>query len=97
MQAQAVGVGDPAPDFTLPSAKHGDFKLSSLRGKSLQIPVRGSLTQPQLDARVLEGLAREAFTAPVENVLEKELQKGLDKGFGKDLEKGLNRFLPGKK
>ena len=35
MQAQAVGVGDPAPDFTLPSTKHGDFKLSSLRGKKV--------------------------------------------------------------
>ena len=35
MQAQAVGVGDPAPDFTLPSAKHGDFRLSSLRGKKV--------------------------------------------------------------
>ena len=67
--------------------------LSSLRGKSLQIPVRGSLTQPQLDARVLEGLAREAFTAPVENLLENELQKELEKGLGQ----GLNRFLPGKK
>ena len=63
--------------------------LSSLRGKSLHIPVRGSLTQPQLDARALEGLAREAFTAPVENLLENELQK--------ELGKGLNRFLPGKK
>jgi hypothetical protein len=71
--------------------------LSGLRGKSLHIPVRGSLTQPQLDARVLESLAREAFTAPIENALEKELQKGLDKGFGKELENSLNRFLPGKK
>lgn len=71
--------------------------LSSLRSQSLQIPVRGSLTRPQLDARVLETLAREAFTAPVENLLQKELQKRLDKGFGKELEKGLNRFLPNKK
>jgi hypothetical protein len=59
--------------------------LSGLRGKSLHIPVRGSLTQPQLDARVLENLARDAVTAPVENLLENELQKG------------LNRLLPGKK
>lgn len=59
--------------------------LSSLRGKSLHIPVRGSLTQPKLDARALEGLAREALTAPIENLLENELGKG------------LNRFLPGKK
>ncbi len=60
-------------------------QLASLRGKSLSIPVRGSLTQPQLDLRAFESFAREAFTAPVENLLENELQKG------------LNRFLPGKK
>jgi peroxiredoxin Q/BCP len=35
MQAQAVGVGDPAPGFTLPSTKHGDLSLSSLRGKKV--------------------------------------------------------------
>ena len=60
-------------------------QLASLRGKSLSIPVRGSLTQPQLDLRAFEIFAREAFTAPVENLLENELQKG------------LNRLLPGKK
>ncbi len=60
-------------------------QLASLRGKSLSIPVRGSLTAPQLDLRVFEIFAREAFTAPVENLLENELQKG------------LNRLLPGKK
>ena len=59
--------------------------LSGLRGKSLHIPVRGSLTQPQIDARVLESLARDAVAAPVEYLLENELQKG------------LNRLLPGKK
>lgn len=60
-------------------------QLASLRGKSLSIPVRGSLTAPQLDLRVFESLARDAITAPVENLLENELQKG------------LNRLLPGKK
>ncbi len=60
-------------------------QLANLRGKSLSIPVRGSLTSPQLDLRVFESLARDALTAPVENLLENELQKG------------LNRLLPGKK
>lgn len=59
--------------------------LSSLRGKTLQIPVRGSLSRPQLDARVLDSLARDALTAPLENRLETELQKG------------FNRLLPSKK
>jgi peroxiredoxin Q/BCP len=37
MQTQTVEVGDPAPDFTLPSAKHGDVSLSGLRGKKVVI------------------------------------------------------------
>lgn len=60
-------------------------QLANLRGKSLSIPVRGSLVAPQLDLRVFEILARDTLTAPVENLLENELQKG------------LNRFLPSKK
>ena len=60
-------------------------QLASLRGKSLNIPLRGSLTALQLDARVLESLARDALSAPVENLLENELLKG------------LNRLLPGHK
>ena len=37
MQTQAVDVGDPAPDFTLPSALHGDVSLAGLRGKKVLI------------------------------------------------------------
>ena len=35
MQAQAVSVGDPAPDFTLPSTQHGDVSLANFRGKKV--------------------------------------------------------------
>lgn len=37
MQAQAVDVGDPAPDFKLASAQHGEVLLSGLRGKKVLI------------------------------------------------------------
>jgi len=37
MQAQAVSVGDPAPDFTLPSTQHGEVSLSGLRGRKVLI------------------------------------------------------------
>lgn len=59
--------------------------LSSLRGQSLSVPVRGTLTRPQVDPKLFERLAREATTGAVENLLDQELQKGLKK------------FLPGKK
>jgi hypothetical protein len=54
-------------------------ELASLRGKSLSVPVRGSLRRPMLDPRALESLARESLSKPVENLLENELQKGLNK------------------
>jgi peroxiredoxin Q/BCP len=37
MQAKTAEVGDPAPDFTLPSAQHGDISLGGLRGKKVLI------------------------------------------------------------
>lgn len=35
--AQAIGVGDKAPDFELDSSKGGKLKLSSLKGKNVLI------------------------------------------------------------
>ena len=35
--AQAIGVGDKAPDFELDSSKGGKVKLSSLKGKNVLI------------------------------------------------------------
>jgi peroxiredoxin Q/BCP len=37
MQQTSVNVGDPAPDFELPSAKHGNVSLSGMRGKNVLI------------------------------------------------------------
>ncbi len=71
----------PVRDEWLNSNKY----LAGLRGKSLSIPVRGTLSRPQIDNRVFQQLAREATTGAVENLLDQQLQKG------------LNRLLPGKK
>ena len=35
--AQAIGVGDPAPDFELDSTKGGKVKLSNFKGKTVLI------------------------------------------------------------
>ncbi len=34
---RSVSVGDPAPDFTIPSTQHGNVSLSGLRGKKVVI------------------------------------------------------------
>lgn len=63
--------------------------LAGLKGKSLRIPVRGTLTRPQIDSRVLTELASQIGGTALEGVIENKLD---------DLfKKKLNQFLPGQK
>ncbi len=55
--------------------------LSGLRGQTLQIPIRGSFTSPQLDTQFIRDLGRQAVTGAAENLLQQQLQKGLGKIF----------------
>jgi translocation and assembly module TamB len=61
--------------------------LSGLKGKSLKVPVRGTLGRPQVDSRVLTELATQIGGTALEGVIENQLD---------DLFKGkLKKFLPG--
>ncbi|HLQ43312.1 MAG TPA: hypothetical protein VK137_01175, partial [Planctomycetaceae bacterium] len=59
--------------------------LGSLKGKSVQIPISGTLSKPRMDGQVLANLARQMGRSAVENLLPDPtggaLQKGLDKLF----------------
>jgi len=60
--------------------------LAGLKGKSLRIPVRGTLSRPQIDSRVLTELASQIGGTALEGVIENKLD---------DLfKKKLNQFLP---
>lgn len=52
--------------------------LRSLAGKTIQIPVRGTLGKPALDHRAVEALTRQIGTAAVGGAVEGALQKGLE-------------------
>jgi hypothetical protein len=58
-----------------------DRLLSGLRGQTLKIPIGGTVSQPQVDKRVLEQLAAQFINNAAGQLLENELQKGLDKLF----------------
>lgn len=60
--------------------------LAGLRGKSIRIPIGGTLSQPRPDSRVLGELARQVGGSAVEGLLEDKLD-GL-------LNKQLNKLLP---
>lgn len=61
--------------------------LGGLKGKTLKIPLRGSLSRPQFDSRVLTELATQIGGTALEGAIEDKLD---------DLfKKKLNKFLPG--
>ena len=59
--------------------------LASLRGQTIQLPINGTLTRPQLDRKALTQFTRQtvigAGTNALENVLQKEVGRGLDRLF----------------
>jgi hypothetical protein len=58
--------------------------LSGLRGQALQIPVGGTLSQPQLDSRALAEIAGRMGTSAIRGKLEDELQKQLGRIFDRN-------------
>lgn len=56
--------------------------LANLKGQTLKIPIRGTLSQPRLDERALANLTRQAVGGAVNRALENQINRGLDKLFG---------------
>ncbi len=72
-----INTGMPVPDDWIAKSPY----LASLKGQTLQFPIRGSLTSPQLDMQFLRDFGRQAVTGAAENLLQQQLQKGLGKIF----------------
>jgi hypothetical protein len=92
----SVGLLDESVDLVLQIAILEDWikdqkLLAGFKGKSLKVPVRGSLSQFQLDPRVLTDLATQIGGSAIEGALGGALEDKVD-----DLFKGkLKKFLPG--
>ena len=72
-----INTGMPVPDDWIAKSPY----LASLKGQTLQFPIRGTLTSPQLDMQFLRDFGRQAVTGAAENLLQQQLQKGLGKIF----------------
>ena len=55
--------------------------LASLQDRVIEIPVRGSLTQPRLDQRAVEQLAKNLLGDSTQQLLENAVFDGLDRLF----------------
>jgi hypothetical protein len=62
-----------------------DKFLRGLAGQTLKIPIRGTLSKPQLDQRAIAWLGQQmigsAASGLLEDVIDRGLQKGLDQLF----------------
>lgn len=57
--------------------------LAGLRGKTLEVPISGTLESPKIDARALESIAGQAISGAAQELLDKGINRGLDKLFNR--------------
>ena len=56
--------------------------LAGMRGQSLQFPVHGTLTGPQMDLQLLKQFGRQQVQQAASGLIQQQLSKGLGKLFG---------------
>lgn len=56
--------------------------LAGMRGQSLQFPVRGTLSGPQMDLQLLKQFGRQQVQQAASGLIQQQLTKGLGKLFG---------------
>ena len=60
----------------------GDPRLEVLKGRTLEIPISGSLSNPRLDRRAFDRMVTDTLRRATGQALQNELNKGLNKLFG---------------
>lgn len=56
--------------------------LAGMRGQSLNFPVNGTISKPQLDAQGLQQFGRQAVQSAASGLIQQQLNRGLGKLFG---------------
>jgi hypothetical protein len=55
--------------------------LAGLKGQTLQVPITGTLTRPQMDQRAIAGLSQQLLQGAAQQAIGGELNKALDRLF----------------
>jgi hypothetical protein len=56
--------------------------LVGLRGRSISVPIQGTLSSPKMDGKVLEQLGRDLVRGAAQGAIEQQINKGLQRLFG---------------
>ncbi len=75
----------------------GKSWLQSLRGQTIQVPIKGTLTKPQLDTNVMRQLSTRFLRQNLGNTLQQKatdrLNREIQKNLGKGVEEGLKKLF----
>jgi hypothetical protein len=69
-----------------------DKKFAFLKGQTIKVPVKGTLSQPQLDGRVLENLGKQIVGTVVQGQIDRQVERGQEL-LQKQLNNGLNKLF----
>ncbi|HZN34476.1 MAG TPA: hypothetical protein VFB80_11680, partial [Pirellulaceae bacterium] len=69
-----------------------DAKFAFLKGQTIKVPIRGTLSQPQLDGKVLENLGKQLVGNVVQGQINKQVERGQEL-IQREFDKGLNRLF----
>jgi translocation and assembly module TamB len=71
---------------------NNDRKLAFLKGQAIKIPVRGTLSKPQLDGKVIENLGKQLVGSVVQGQIDRQVERGQEL-LQKQLNSGFNRLF----
>ena len=69
-----------------------DAKFAFLKGQTIKVPIRGTLSHPQLDGKVLENLGKQLVGSVVQGQINKQVERGQEL-LQSEFDKGLNRLF----
>lgn len=69
-----------------------DKKFAFLKGQTIKVPIRGTLSQPQLDGRVIENLGKQLVGNVVQGQIDRQVERGQEL-IQKQLGSGLNKLF----
>ena len=67
-------------------------RLALLSGKTIRIPIRGTLAQPRVDGKIMEDFGKQLVGSALQGILDRPIERGQGI-FQRELGKGLDKLF----